>query len=151
MDVFKSPAEMTDLELSTALYHIARNTDVSLEFTQKHVKEVLLRASVRLEDAFNTFTWTAPDFSFDMGTGDSTAVDVTDFNLYTSEMQESTISYHEEDGYFIFVGGEQVLPEQSEDVNDKIAAEWAWNEWESMNEQEQVSHILNGGNKPKKV
>lgn len=48
MDMSKSPKEMNDLELSTAVYHLAVRNQEGMKFTLSKAMEILLEASKRL-------------------------------------------------------------------------------------------------------
>lgn len=50
MDMTKNPQEMTNLELSTALYHLSVNNYASKQFTLDDVSKLLAEASTRLTE-----------------------------------------------------------------------------------------------------
>jgi len=50
MDMTKNPADMSYLELSTAVYHISANNQTAKSFTLQKVTDILSEASRRLRD-----------------------------------------------------------------------------------------------------
>jgi hypothetical protein len=97
MDMTKNPADMSYLELSTAVYHISANNQTAKTFTLQKVTDILTEASRRLRDGDKGKP--SPVVSFpelgDSGPaqdpGENYKAVITTVNNLTGEVEQGTI------------------------------------------------------------